>query len=88
MNADRTLLTDELWAELSPVLPGQAESCGVTAANTRGFVEAMLWLGRTGDLAGPAGAPWPVAPGMCPVCPVAGQRHLGVGNHLSDKEQL
>ena len=42
MNADRTLLTDELWAELSPLLPGRAESCGVTAANTRGSVEAML----------------------------------------------
>jgi len=48
MNADRTLLTDEMWAELSPLLPGQAGSCGVTAADTRGFVEAVLWLGRTG----------------------------------------
>ena len=51
MNADRTLLTDKMWAELSPLLPGQAGSCGVTAADTRGFVEAVLWLGRTG-------APW------------------------------
>ena len=51
MNADRTLLTDDMWAELSPLLPGQAGSCGVTAKNTRGFVEAVLWLGRTG-------APW------------------------------
>ena len=24
MNADRTLLTDEMWAVLSPLLPGQA----------------------------------------------------------------
>ena len=48
MNADRTLLTDEMWAELSPLLPGQTGSCGVTAADTRGFVEAVLWLGRTG----------------------------------------
>lgn len=51
MNADRTLLTDKMWGELSPLLPGQAGSCGVTAADTRGFVEAVLWLGRTG-------APW------------------------------
>ena len=47
MNADRTLLTDDVWAELSPLLPGQAGRCGVTAADTRGFVEAVLWLGRT-----------------------------------------
>lgn len=51
MSADRTLLTDEMWEDLSPLLPGQAWSCGVTAADTRGFVEAVLWLGRTG-------APW------------------------------
>ena len=48
MNADRTLLTDSMWTELSPLLPGQAGKCGVTAADTRGFVEAVLWLGRTG----------------------------------------
>lgn len=40
-----------MWAELSPLLPGQAGSCGVTATDTRRFVEAVLWLGRTG-------APW------------------------------
>ena len=51
MNLDRTLLTDAMWAELSPLLPGQEGRCGVTATDTRGFVEAVLWLGRTG-------APW------------------------------
>ncbi|MGI4872496.1 MAG: transposase [Janthinobacterium lividum] len=48
MNADRTLLTDCMWAELSPLLPGQANCRGTTARDTRGFVEAVLWLGRTG----------------------------------------
>jgi transposase len=48
MNADRTLLTDEMWTELSPLLPGQGGGRGVVAKNTRGFVEAVLWLGRTG----------------------------------------
>ncbi len=51
MNVDRTLLTDSMWAELAPLLPGQAGRRGVTARDTRGFVEAVLWLGRTG-------APW------------------------------
>lgn len=62
MDADRTLLTDAMWAELSPLLPGQAWSPGVTAADTRGFVEAVLWLGRTG-------APWRDLP------PHLGHRH-------------
>ncbi len=48
MNADRTLLTDPMWANLSPHLPGQAGQRGVTARDTRRFVEAVLWLGRTG----------------------------------------
>lgn len=48
MNADRTLLTDATWAELSPLLPGQAGDRGTTACYTRDIVEAVLWLGRTG----------------------------------------
>ena len=51
MKANCNLLTDEMWAALSPLLPGQARCRGVTARATRGFVEAVLWLGRTG-------APW------------------------------
>ena len=39
-----------MWEELSPLLPGQAWSCGVTAADPRGFVEAVRGLGRTGAL--------------------------------------
>ena len=48
MNADRTLLTDAQWARLSPLLPGQAHSPGVTARDTRLFVEAILWRLRCG----------------------------------------
>lgn len=48
MNADRSLLTDTMWTELSPLLPGQAGCRGTTARDTRGFVEAVFWLGRTG----------------------------------------
>lgn len=48
MNTDRTLLTDIMWEELSPLLPGQVGSRGTTARDTRGFVEAVRWLGRTG----------------------------------------
>ena len=48
MNAERTLLTAATWAGLSPLLPGQAGYWGPTARDTRGLVEAVLWLGHTG----------------------------------------
>jgi transposase len=48
MNADRTLLSDADWAVLAPLLPGRAGYRGVTAADNRRFVEAVLWVGRTG----------------------------------------
>ena len=47
MNADRTLLTDAHWALLAPLLPGCVGRRGVVADN-RGFVKAVLWVGRTG----------------------------------------
>lgn len=37
-----------MWAELSPLLPGQAGGRGTTARGARGSVEAVFWLGRTG----------------------------------------
>lgn len=48
MNAARTLLSDADWAALSGLLPGRAGTRGVTARDTRRFVEAVLWVGRTG----------------------------------------
>ena len=48
MNADRTLLTDTHWALLAPLLPGRVGRRGVVAKDNRGFVEAVLWVGRTG----------------------------------------
>ena len=37
------------------MVPGKASDSGVTAANNRRFVEAVLWIARTG-------APWRVLP--------------------------
>ena len=45
---DRSVLNDDQWAKIAPFLPGKAEDCGVTADNRR-FVEAVLWLARTGS---------------------------------------
>ncbi len=49
MNADRTVLTDAMWARTRPMLPGKATDPGVTAADNRMFLEAVLWRIRTGS---------------------------------------
>ena len=49
MNADRTVLTDAMWARIEPMLPGKATDPGATAADNRRFVEAVLWRFRTGS---------------------------------------
>ena len=45
----RTLLTDEQWALIQPHCLGQVGQPGQTGRNTRLFVEAVLWIARTGS---------------------------------------
>ena len=47
----RTILKDEQWERIAPELPGKASDPGTTARDNRLFVEAVLWIARTG-------APW------------------------------
>ncbi len=49
MNRERLVLGDEVWEKISPHLPGKATDCGVTAADNRLFLEAVLWRVRTGS---------------------------------------
>ena len=51
MNPERFVITDEVWAQISPVLSGKPTDCGVTGKDTRLFLEAVLWRVR-------AGSPW------------------------------
>lgn len=44
-------LTDEQWYEISPYLPGRKCDPGRTAKDNRRFINAVLWIARTG-------APW------------------------------
>ncbi|WP_408581682.1 transposase [Burkholderia cenocepacia] len=44
----RTLLHDEIWAQIESVLPGRVGDPGRKATDNRWFVEAVLWIGRTG----------------------------------------
>ncbi len=48
---ERRVLRDDQWERIKNLLPGKATDRGVTAADNRLFVEAVLWIGRTG-------APW------------------------------
>jgi transposase len=48
---DRFLLSDAQFEKIAPILPGKNSDPGRTAANNRLFVEAVLWIVRTG-------APW------------------------------
>ena len=45
---DRMLLSDAQYEKIAPLLPGKSGDPGRSAANNRLFVEAVLWIVRTG----------------------------------------
>lgn len=45
----RTVLRDDQWEHIEGFLPGKSTDCGVTARHNRLFVEAVLWIIRTGS---------------------------------------
>ena len=47
----RKVLSDAQWARLAPELPGKTGDPGRSGKDNRLFVEAVLWVARTG-------APW------------------------------
>jgi transposase len=47
----RHAISDELWERIKDLLPGRPGIRGRTAADNRLFVDAILWIGKTG-------APW------------------------------
>jgi transposase len=49
--AHRHAITDEQWQRIKDLLPGRPGSPGRNAADNRLFVDAVLWIGKTG-------APW------------------------------
>jgi transposase len=46
---DRTMLRDDQWARIEQLLPGKKSDPGRTAKDNRRFVEAVLWIMRTGS---------------------------------------
>lgn len=47
----RTVLNDDQWQRIAALVPGKAGDPGRPARDNRLFVEAVLWIARTG-------APW------------------------------
>ena len=47
----RHVLSDEQWAQIEPLLPGRKGDPGRSGKNNRLFVDAVVWLAKTG-------APW------------------------------
>ena|SRR5688572_20682533 len=45
----RKLLRNDQWERIKELLPGKASDRGVTAKDNRLFVEAVLWIARTGS---------------------------------------
>jgi transposase len=48
MRKERFVITDRIWAVIEPVVPGTVRDSGVTAKDTRLFLEAVLWRVRVG----------------------------------------
>ena len=48
---DRSMLSDEQWERIAPLLPGKIGDPGGSGRDNRQFLEAVLWIDRTG-------APW------------------------------
>ncbi len=44
----RRILRDDRWKRIKQMLPGKPSDPGRTAADNRLFVEAVLWVARTG----------------------------------------
>ncbi len=50
----RSVLSDAQWERVAPLLPGKAGDPGRSGTDNRRFLEAVLWIVRTGaPLAGP-----------------------------------
>lgn len=47
----RHILRDDQWDRIKDVLPGKEGDPGRTCADNRRFIEAVMWIGKTG-------APW------------------------------
>ena len=48
MRTERFVISDRSWSIIEPLVPGTVRDSGVTARDTRLFLEAVLWRVRVG----------------------------------------
>ena len=48
MRTERFVISDRSWTIIEPLVPGTVRDSGVTARDTRLFLEAVLWRVRVG----------------------------------------
>ncbi len=57
----RHSISDDDWERIKNLLPGQPGQHGKVAKDNRLFIDAVLWIARTGaPWRRPAGAVWPL----------------------------
>lgn len=49
MNKDRFVITDRMWELMEPYCLGKPSDPGRTGGDCRLFIEAILWIARTGS---------------------------------------
>ena len=49
MGEDRFVISDELWEQMWPLLPGKVGDPGAIGRDNGRFMEAVLWRVRTGS---------------------------------------
>ncbi len=49
MDVDRTVITDRMWVLMEPQCLGKPTDPGRTGSDGRLFMEAVLWIARTGS---------------------------------------
>jgi transposase len=70
----RHTITDEQWDKIKDALPGKVGDRGRTAEDNRLFIDAVMWMSKTG-------APWR----DLPACMASGQQYT---NDLFDGQKM
>ena len=76
----RMMLRDDQWEKIEKLIPGKKGECGRPATNNRQFVEAVIWIARTGSPWRFASWVWSVEHRLYPICTLV--RQEGVAQHL------
>lgn len=76
----RHAISDDDWARIKDLLPGQPGQHGKVAQDNRLFLDAVLWIAKTGALmARPARPPGELELDLAAIRPLGSQGRLAAG---------